>query len=92
MDKKERLLERLTIAADLPDECIPGLPLVELYGDTRVLVEHHMGVTEYGREQIRIRVKFGDICICGMGLELSRMTKGQLVIRGQIHGISLCRR
>jgi sporulation protein YqfC len=91
MDKKGRILERLTMAADLPDESIPGLPLVEIFGNARVLVEHHMGVTEYGTERIRVRVKYGDVCICGCGLELSRMTKGQLIIRGQIDSIQLNR-
>ena len=92
MDKKGRILERLTMAADLPDESIPGMPLVEISGNVRVLVENHMGVTEYGRDRIRVRVKFGDVCVCGCGLELSRMTKGQLIIRGRIENISLNRR
>ena len=92
MDKKGRILDRLTMAADLPDESIPGLPLVEISGNIRVLVEKHMGVTEYGPERIRVRVKFGDVCICGCGLELSRMTKGQLIIRGRIDNVSLNRR
>jgi sporulation protein YqfC len=92
MEKQGRFLERLTMAADLPDEAIPGLPLVEISGCGRVLVENHFGVTEYGRDRIRVRVKFGDVCVCGSCLELSRMTKGQLIIRGKIESISLNRR
>lgn len=92
MKKKERILEKMTMAVDLPDESIPGLPLVEISGNIRVLVEKHMGVTEYGPDRIRVRVKFGDICICGCGLELSRMTKGQLIIRGRIDTVSLNKR
>lgn len=92
MEKQGRFLERLTMAADLPDETVPGLPLVELVGCGRVLVENHFGVTEYGQNLIRVRVKFGDVCICGSSLELSRMTKGQLIIRGKIESISLTRR
>lgn len=89
MEKQGSFLERLTMAADLPDESIPGLPLVEISGMVRVLVENHMGVTEYGPDRIRVRVKFGDICICGSCLTLSRMTKGQLIIRGKIENIAL---
>ena len=92
MEKKGRILERLTSAADLPDESVPGLPLVEIAGCGRVLVENHFGVTEYGQNLIRVRVKFGDVCVCGSFLELSRMTKGQLIIRGRIDQISLNRR
>ena len=92
MEKKGSILERLTIAADLPDESVPGMPLVEIAGCGRVLVENHLGVTEYGPNQIRVRVKYGDVCVCGSRLELSRMTKGQLIIRGRIESISLNRR
>lgn len=92
MEKQGSILERLTMAADLPDESIPGQPLVEISGYSRVLVENHMGVTEYGPQLIRVRVKFGDVCVCGSGLELSRMTRGQLIIRGRIESISLNRR
>jgi len=92
MEKKGSILERLTIAADLPDESVPGMPLVEIAGCGRVLVENHLGVTEYGPNQIRVRVKYGDVCVCGNRLELSRMTKGQLIIRGRVESISLNRR
>lgn len=92
MEKRGSILEKLAMAADLADESIPGLPLVEISGDIRVLIENHMGVTEYGKERIRVRVKFGDVCICGCALELSRMTKGQLIIRGRIDSVSLNRR
>ncbi len=91
MKRKGELINRLAQAADLQDEPIPGLPLVELAGDRRVLIEHHKGVTEYGREQICVKVRFGQICICGSGMELSRMTKGQLVITGRIDSVMLMR-
>ena len=91
MGRGEAFLERIAKAADLQDETIPGLPVVELAGDRRVLIERHCGVTEYGREIIRVKVKFGQLCIHGSGLELARMTKEQLVITGRIRGIEIIR-
>lgn len=85
------MIERLSSITDLPDEPIPGQPLLELYGTHRALVEHHCGVIEYGDERIRVKVKFGNICIDGTALELKRMTKGQLIISGSIHSVSLNR-
>jgi len=82
-------MEHISAAADLPDEPIPGQTLVELAGEKRVLIEHHLGVTEYGQQQIRVKVKYGSICICGQGLELVRMTKQTLVICGYISCIQL---
>ena len=92
MAREFPFMERLTKAADLQEEPIPGLPLIELAGDRRVLIENHCGVTEYGRDRIRVKVKFGQICISGQGLELAKMTKGQLVISGKINGVELMRR
>lgn len=82
-------MEQISASADLLDEPIPGQTLVELAGEKRVLIEHHLGVTEYGQRQIRVRVKYGSICICGQGLELVRMTKQTLVICGSISCIQL---
>ncbi len=89
--KFDSWMRKLISAADLPDEPIPGRPLVEIIDHSRVLIENHKGVTEYGENMIRVRVKFGSICVCGDHLELSSMTKGQLIIAGNIESIQLCR-
>lgn len=75
----------------LSDAPMPGVPLLELMGDGRVLIEHHKGVTQYDRDQICVRVRFGLLCVCGEDLCLSQMTKGQLVILGQIDCIRVLR-
>lgn len=92
MKQRRGWIERLAESTDLQGEAFPGQPLLELYGERRVLIEHHNGVTEYGRERIRVRVKYGDLCVCGGCLELARMTAQQLVITGRIDSITLVRR
>lgn len=91
MGKSGAIWNRLALAADLPDEPIPGQPLIEIIDNRRVLVENHKGVNEYGDTMIRIKVKRGSVCICGQKLELSRMVKGQLIISGIIESVQLCR-
>ena len=71
---------------------IRKLPLVEIMGQSRVLIENHGGVMGYSRERILVRVGYGCVSVCGCGLELLRMTREQLVIRGKIEGVSLHRR
>lgn len=85
-------MDRLTENMDLPGEPMPAQPLVELAGDRRVLIEHHLGVSQYSREQICVKVNYGHIQICGSCLELNRMTGQQLVVTGQIHCVTLLRR
>ncbi len=88
---KKGILERAIMGADLPGEAVPGLPLVEIMGEHRVLIENHKGVVGYGCTEICVKVKFGVIKVCGDGLMLSRMTKQQLIISGKIDCVYLCR-
>lgn len=83
---------RLTDSAELTGAGIPGQPIVEIAGERRVLIENHFGVSQYSREKIGVKVKYGFVCVCGCGLELVRMTREQLVIAGRIDSVSLIRR
>ena len=89
--KKNRIGQRIAFGADIPDATVPRLPIVEIAGESRVLIENHRGVTQYSRESICVKVKFGQVCVNGFALELARMTKGQLVITGRIDSVSLFR-
>ncbi len=89
MKRGEKWLSRITEDMDLS---APSLPLVEIVGTNRVLIENHGGVSGYGPECIRVKVKYGQICICGKCLEIARMTKEQLVITGRIREVKLLRR
>ena len=77
---------------DLPQEQLPGLPLVEVYGHKRVLIEHHHGVTEYGRNCVCVKVKYGVVRVEGDNLQLACMNRHTLIISGTINGIRLERR
>lgn len=87
---RERVWKRL-FSQDVLSQSLPGLPLAELAGDRRVLIENHLGVTEYGPERIGIRVKYGVLYICGRGLYLLNMSKHQLVVCGMVDSLQLDR-
>lgn len=89
---RNRILQRLTDAADLPGEPLPGGSLLELLGDRRVLIEGHRGITHYSPEKIVVTVSYGHLEICGQAMELAKMTAGELLITGSIHTLSLERR
>ena len=92
MGKGEQLWCKLMQSTDLPEEPMPGQPIVEIYGGNRILVENHLGVKGYGRAQITVKVKYGYIQISGSCLELTRMTRDQLIIHGNIDQVTLQRR
>lgn len=71
---------------------IPGIPLIEIAGDHRVLIERHSGITEYNDNKICVRVKYGQVCVCGCGLTIAQMTCAKVVICGRIDNVTLIRR
>ncbi len=89
MNQKRNWAGRLADMADLGEECSSVLPLIEIAGNQRVLIEHHNGVVEYGREKIVVQVKKGSVAVLGDNLELSKMTNHQLIISGLIYGVEL---
>lgn len=89
MKQRRDVLGRLMQESAAP---LPGLPIAELAGDRRLLIENHHGVSEYSPNQIRICVRYGELCVTGCGLTLAKMSKEQMVILGRIDGMHLLRR
>ena len=90
--KKRTYWNRLADAVQLHGEPLPGLSLVEIAGDCRVLIERHRGVLKYDRRQICVKTTCGCVSVCGNNLTLMQMTHAQLVITGRIEGVSFDRR
>ncbi|MFR1753953.1 MAG: YabP/YqfC family sporulation protein [Oscillospiraceae bacterium] len=89
MKKGRSMLRLMAEAADTPQELLPGMPLIEITGSGRVLIENHGGVTEYETDRIRVRLRFGAVVIRGSRLKITRMSKCQLVISGSLLGVDL---
>ncbi len=92
MEQRKPWMQRLADLADLGMEPLPGVPVIEVAGESRVLVEKHGGVTEYSDQRIGIRVSYGEVLVCGSDLKLAQMTGEQLVILGKIECVQLLRR
>ena len=65
------------------------VPLVELAGQNRVLIENHLGVLAYSLEEIQVMVCYGSVRVIGSELRLMEMNKEQLVISGRIDALQL---
>lgn len=90
--KANRGLLRYIGDKTVDSEAIPFLPIIELAGDHRVLIENHHGVIQYSDAKVGIRVMYGDVYICGCSLKLKHMTKTKLLITGKIDQLVLSRR
>ena len=74
---------------ELPPEAVAGMPRITITGRSRVLVENHRGLLEYGEELVevaggRIRVR-----IHGTELQLRAMDRNDLVITGRILSVEV---
>ena len=92
MQKRRNFFSHMMTQTVGTPNCISELPIIEIAGAYRVLIENHQGIAAYGKEWIQINVKYGKVCVNGNRLEVIRMTKEQLVIHGTIHSIELQRR
>lgn len=90
MMPRRKLRDYLSEKAVNP-ELLPIVPIVELAGSHRVLVENHLGVIQYSTEKIGIKMRYGQLQINGCGLTLEHMTKVKLIVTGRIDGICLLR-
>ena len=76
---------------DLDGEPRPGQPLLELMGTERVLIENHCGLLEYGEARMCVKVKRGQILVCGNNLSLALMSRERLIICGCIDSVQMIR-
>ena len=91
MGERGKWAEKIHRQMALNPEPMPGVTLVEITGQNRVLIENHRGVCCYGKELIRVRVHYGEIAIAGAHLDLARMSREMLVITGHIVSVTLHR-
>ena len=64
-------------------------PIIELVGQSRLLIENHQGVASYSDNEIQIKVCYGSVAISGDKLQLMEMSRIKLVICGRIEGIQI---
>ena len=85
-------MTRPNMLNNITNDVIGRLPLLELAGDHRVLIENHNGVLGYSLNEIQIKVAYGRLSVIGSNLKILQMSKEQLVITGLIDEICLFRR
>lgn len=91
MKPEKSWIHKWSKTAQLQGENLPLQPILELCGDSRVLIENHTGVTVYEPQRIQVRVRFGELAVIGSNLRLCRMLDHQLVIQGRIEEILVIR-
>lgn len=89
MNERNNVFKRLAGMLDMSSQPMPGMPIIEMAGNKRVLIENHRGVIGYGQERIGVLVKIGKIVVMGSDLEICYMSRQQLIITGCIESVSI---
>ena len=74
---------------NLPDITMPGVPIIEIYGNHRALIEGRCTVVEYGGSCVKMHNACGTVCICGDGLAMAELSQFRTIITGHIESISI---
>jgi len=80
----------LANALELPKDVVLDLPVVTLIGDEELLFANHRGVLEYATHSVRIKTSLGVFKVAGSDLILKEINAENVVVIGQIEGVSLC--
>lgn len=91
MERADKVIRRISSSSILPQDAFPGIPVVEIAGMGRVLIEGHKGVTEYGPQRIQVTMNYGSLLVIGCDLSLAHMSKERLVIVGSVNQVCLYR-
>ena len=89
---KSQIIARMKQLTDGKRNTLNQVPLLEIAGQSRVLIENHLGVLAYSLEEVQVKVRFGKFAVKGNKLELLQMDREQLVIRGQIDSVEVLRK
>ena len=84
MKHNKGVLGHLLDATNLESDLMPGLPILELFGTSRLLIENHISVVEYSNSMICIKMPDAYVKISGKELLLSKLAAESLVVTGDI--------
>jgi len=82
--KKTKKENVLLSALDVPAECFSDVPVLEMHGNSYLLIAGCRHIEEYGEEMIGIRTGLGLLLVYGTNLTLLNFTCDKMVIEGKI--------
>lgn len=89
MKMKQAIMQHVIHGTELAAQPLPAVPLIEVIGFNRMLIENHICIDSYCPQEISIRVKYGSITVEGDCLQLAYMSPEKLVITGKIRSMQI---
>ncbi len=84
MKNLKNLKTNISKNLDLPEEVLLNIPLINLTGKTKMVIENFKNIYQYSENIIKIKTTCGIIEINGKDLFLKELTKNKISIKGNI--------
>lgn len=85
---REELKRKAASILELPGEVALNLPRIVITGRLQVVVENHRGIVTYNPETVHLLVEAGEVAISGRNLVLRSVLPEEIVVEGEIHGVT----
>ncbi len=67
-----------------------SLPRIELFGDSKVLIEGCLGVYEYNDNYLKLRLQNGALILCGREFDIVSFEEKTITVKGKITSVEFC--
>ncbi len=74
----------LTESIELPNEIVLDVPLINILGKSKILIENFKNIAQYSNEIIKINTSCGVFKITGKNLFLKELNKNKILIKGAL--------
>lgn len=86
---KKSMTNAVSDRFSVPPEAISQAPLIQIRGGRSVCIENHRGIRLYTGEEIQIAVRQGTVTVKGQSLNIARMTRRLVEIRGVLRAVEM---
>lgn len=83
-----RLQQLAANLLEIPKDAVYDVPRITLVGGLQVLIENHRGIIEFTDVRIRLGHAKGEMQIVGKRLIIKNMQPSEILIEGEIKGIT----
>lgn len=84
LNKLAAVAQELTDRLALSEDLVFASAKLTVIAGSKILVENHRGIMEYGTERIVIGINRGKLCLSGRDFTIDAMNKNELLISGKL--------
>ncbi|KMK75953.1 sporulation protein YqfC [Alkalihalobacillus pseudalcaliphilus] len=85
---KQKMRSWVTTKWQLPPDILMDLPRITMVGQLHIYIENHRGVLRFSNQELRLRLKKGQLIIKGDGFVIKTILPEELLLEGRIDQVS----